>query len=82
MKETIRGWFDHLQKESNLHNIRITREAASADTAIALIFRAMFKAVIERGNYPSELVFNLDETGLFWKRMPSEWNRYARKEEN
>lgn len=48
MKETIRGWFDHLQKESNLHNIRITREAASADTAIALIFRAMFKAVIER----------------------------------
>lgn len=65
-----RGWFDNFKKRSNLHNIRITGEAASADTVAASNFPATLKAIIERGNYPPELVFNVDETGLFWKRMP------------
>ncbi|XP_055078751.1 tigger transposable element-derived protein 1-like [Periophthalmus magnuspinnatus] len=30
-----------------------------------------FKAIIEEGGYKPEQVFNMDETGLFWKRMPS-----------
>lgn len=33
-------------------------------------FLATLKTIIERGNYPSDLVFNVDETSLFWKRMP------------
>lgn len=65
-----RGWFDKFKKRSNLHNIRITGEAASADAAAATAFPATLKAIIEKGDYPPELVFNVDETGLFWKRMP------------
>lgn len=30
-----------------------------------------YKKIIEEGGYKPEQVFNMDETGLFWKRMPS-----------
>lgn len=33
--------------------------------------RNKFKAIIEEGGYKPEQVFNMDETGLFWKKMPS-----------
>ena len=34
-------------------------------------FSTNLQAITERCNYPTQLVFNVDETGLFWKRMPS-----------
>lgn len=65
-----RGWFNRFKHRNNLHNIKITGEAASGDTKAAAEFSATLKTIIEQGNYPPELVFNVDETGLFWKRMP------------
>lgn len=49
---------------------KITGEAASGDTKAAAEFSATLKTIIEQGNYPPQLIFNVDETGLFWKRMP------------
>ncbi|XP_035214767.1 tigger transposable element-derived protein 1-like, partial [Stegodyphus dumicola] len=66
-----RRWFNRFKHRNNLHNIKITGEAASGDTKAAAEFPAILKKkIIEEGNYPPELVFNVDETGLFWKRMP------------
>ncbi|CAK9801784.1 Tigger transposable element-derived protein 1 [Anthophora plagiata] len=65
-----RGWFNRFKHRNNLHNIKITGEAASGDTKAAAEFPATLKTIIEQGNYPPELVFNVDETGLFWNRMP------------
>ncbi|KAK2578210.1 hypothetical protein KPH14_000944 [Odynerus spinipes] len=65
-----RGWFHRLKNRNNPHNIRITGEPASGDTEAAAAFPTTLRAIIERKNYPPELVFNVDETGLFWKRMP------------
>ncbi|XP_057651162.1 tigger transposable element-derived protein 1-like [Diorhabda carinulata] len=65
-----RGWFNRFKHRNNLHNIKITGEAASGDTKAADEFLAILKKIIEEGNYPPELVFNVDKTGLFWKRMP------------
>ena len=61
------GWFNRFKHQSNLCNIKITREAASGDTKAAAEFPAISKTIIEQGNYPPELVFNVDETGLFGK---------------
>ncbi|GFY55158.1 tigger transposable element-derived protein 1 [Trichonephila inaurata madagascariensis] len=67
------------KEETPLHVIKdkakgdvdpITREAASGDTKAEDEFPATLKTVIERGNYPPKLVFKIDETGLFGKRMP------------
>ncbi|GFV07181.1 tigger transposable element-derived protein 1 [Trichonephila clavipes] len=46
------------------------RRAASGDTKAVTEFPATLKTIIERGNYPAKLVFNVDETGLIWKRKP------------
>ncbi|CAH2325675.1 tigger transposable element-derived 1-like [Pelobates cultripes] len=59
------------KKRYNLYNLKITGEAASVDTGAAAAFPASLKDVVDRGSYPPEVVFNVDETGLFWKRMPS-----------
>nr|XP_006114880.1 tigger transposable element-derived protein 1-like [Pelodiscus sinensis] len=60
------GWFEHFKKCSNLHNIKITGEAA-ADMEAAESFPAIFEATIKEGGSSS----NLDEAGLFWKCMPA-----------
>ncbi|XP_035265329.1 tigger transposable element-derived protein 1-like [Anguilla anguilla] len=67
-----KGWFDKFQKRFGLKSVSLHGEAASADTAGAEAYaNNKFKAIIEEGRYKPEQVFNMDETGLFWKRMPS-----------
>ena len=55
------------------HNLKLTGEAAAAaaDHAAAEQFSAVFKSVIADGGCTPSQVFNLDETGLYWKCMPS-----------
>ncbi|GFV38963.1 tigger transposable element-derived protein 1 [Trichonephila clavipes] len=65
-----RGWFNRYKHRNNLHNTNITGETPSGDTKAAAEFPVTLKTKIEEGNYPPELVFNVDETGLFWERMP------------
>ncbi|GFY46125.1 hypothetical protein TNIN_171 [Trichonephila inaurata madagascariensis] len=63
ISETViasRGWFNRFKHRNNLHNIKITGEAASGDTKAAAEFPAKLKTIIEQGNYPPELVFNVD----------------------
>ncbi|XP_067142502.1 tigger transposable element-derived protein 1-like [Centruroides vittatus] len=67
-----RGWVNRFKNRNNLHNIQVTGEAASGDRKAAASFPTTLKAIIERGNYPPELVFNVDKTGFFWKRMPKQ----------
>ncbi|XP_042221463.1 tigger transposable element-derived protein 1-like, partial [Homarus americanus] len=48
----------------------MTGEAASADTMAAKTFPAELKAILEEQSYKPEQVWNMDETGLFWKKTP------------
>ncbi|XP_017789938.1 PREDICTED: tigger transposable element-derived protein 1-like [Habropoda laboriosa] len=48
------GWFERFKRRHSLHNLRLKGEQASADSDAAQ-------------QYP---VFNADESGLFWKKMP------------
>uniref|UniRef100_A0A3B3TJJ8 DDE-1 domain-containing protein n=1 Tax=Poecilia latipinna TaxID=48699 RepID=A0A3B3TJJ8_9TELE len=67
-----KGWFDKFQKRFGLKSVSLHGEAASADTdGVEEYVNNKFKAIIEEGGYKPEQVFNMDETGLFWKRMPS-----------
>lgn len=65
------GWFRRFKIRAKLHNIKVTGEAASADVNAANNFPGYLKAIIEDGNYCAQQVFNVDETGLFWKKMPA-----------
>jgi hypothetical protein len=46
-------------------------EAASADTTAAEAFPVKLEKIIEDSGYTKQQIFNVDETGLFWKKMPS-----------
>ena len=46
-------------------------EAASADTEASEKYPKIFNQLIEEKGFMPEQVFNMDEAGLFWKKMPS-----------
>ncbi|XP_023230452.1 tigger transposable element-derived protein 1-like [Centruroides sculpturatus] len=58
--------FIHMGKES----IAESGEAASADKEAVSYYPEKFKAMIDEGGYTSQTIFNVDETGLFQKKMP------------
>lgn len=68
--QASRGWFEKFKNRFNLHNLKMKGEAASADEPAAKEYPNILKGIIERGGYKPQQVFNVDETGLYWKRMP------------
>nr|XP_022911601.1 tigger transposable element-derived protein 1-like [Onthophagus taurus] len=52
-----RGWFQKFKSRAKLHNV------AAED------FKSVLKNIITQGGYSTKQVFNVDETGLYWKRL-------------
>lgn len=69
--QASRGWFDNFKKRQGFHNIKMTGEAASADAEAAKLYPDILKKILEEGEYSAKQVFNVDETGLYWKKMPN-----------
>jgi hypothetical protein len=65
------GWFETFKKRAYLHSLRLSSEAASADSEAASNFPEELQKIVIEGGYSPKQIFNVDETGLFWKRMPS-----------
>ena len=65
-----RGWFDNFKKRSGIHSVIRHGEASSADVKGAENFIKEFEKLIHEEGYVPHQVFNCDETGLFWKKMP------------
>ncbi|XP_042213640.1 tigger transposable element-derived protein 1-like, partial [Homarus americanus] len=61
--QASKGWFDNFKRRFSLKNVKMTGEAASADTMAAKAFPAEFKAILEEQGYKPEQVWNMDETG-------------------
>jgi hypothetical protein len=64
------GWFNRFKIRISLHNLKLTGEAASADIHAASTFPAELAKLIEQSGYCASKIFNVDETTLFWKKMP------------
>ncbi|GFX82925.1 tigger transposable element-derived protein 1 [Trichonephila clavipes] len=58
---------------------RIPGECATADEGAAKIFPEKLAKIIEDGDYSADQVFNADETGHYWKRLPN--RTYIAKDE-
>ena len=65
------GWFWNFTKRYNFHTIRVSGEASPADPAAAEEFVKELQHIIEKGGYLPKQIFNISETAVFWKRMPS-----------
>uniref|UniRef100_K7FQB3 HTH CENPB-type domain-containing protein n=1 Tax=Pelodiscus sinensis TaxID=13735 RepID=K7FQB3_PELSI len=58
------GWFN-FKMRANLHNVKLSGDSKAAEPFIEALDK-----LIKEGNYFPEQIFNVDETGLFWKKMP------------
>ncbi|GFY33141.1 tigger transposable element-derived protein 1 [Trichonephila clavipes] len=80
-----KGWLTGFLKRNALHYIKITGErerervCATADEEAAKIFPEELAKIIEDGDYSADQVFNADETGLYWKKLPN--RTYIAKDE-
>jgi hypothetical protein len=73
------GWFSGFKHPYSFHNVKLSGEAASTDEEAADAFPPMLQKLIEEEGYTLDQIFNFDETGLYWKCMPS--RTYISKEE-
>jgi len=64
------GWFDNFKKRSGIHSVVRHGEGASADKDAANDFVKEFGEFVKTEGFVPQQVFNCDETGLFWKKMP------------
>ncbi|XP_066261172.1 tigger transposable element-derived protein 1-like [Euwallacea similis] len=65
------GWLTEFLRRHALHNVKIQGEAASADKTAAKNYCQVLAKIIDGSGYCPDQVFDADETGLFWKKMPS-----------
>ncbi|KAM6459100.1 tigger transposable element-derived protein 1-like [Liasis olivaceus] len=65
-----RGWFEKFLKRSGIHSVTRHGEASSSDKAAAEAYKKEFEEFMKAEGYVAQQVFNCDETGLFWKKMP------------
>lgn len=64
------GWFKRFKMRCSLHNVKLSSESASADAKAAEEFLETLDKLIVKERYFPEQIFNVDETSLFWKRVP------------
>ena len=65
-----RGWFEKFRHRSGIHSVMRQGEGASSDKEAAESFTKEFKQFVDDEGLLSQQIFNCDETGLFWKKMP------------
>ncbi|UYV79264.1 hypothetical protein LAZ67_17001849 [Cordylochernes scorpioides] len=65
-----KGWFENFKRRSGIHSVTRHGEGASSDAKAAETFTAEVEKLVVTECYLPQQVFNCDETGLFWKKMP------------
>lgn len=73
------GWYAKFIKRYNLHNLKMCGEQGSADSQAATTYKDVLKDIIKEYGFSPKQVFNAEERGLFWKKMPQ--RTYISKEE-
>ena len=75
-----KGWFARFKQWSQIHCIKISGEAASSDSEANRAFTTECKKIIVDNDFTPYLVYNVDDTGLYWKKLPS--RTYISRKEN
>ncbi|XP_067140340.1 jerky protein homolog-like [Centruroides vittatus] len=65
------GWLKCFKSRHGIRELDIHGEKLSADTESAECLKESFKNMIDKEDYQKTNVYNADETGLYWKKMPT-----------
>lgn len=63
------GWLGKFKDRHGIRQLSMQGEKLSADVDAAIEFSFRFQDVIEN-NYDLSLIFNADESGIYWRRLP------------
>ncbi|XP_068235575.1 tigger transposable element-derived protein 1-like [Palaemon carinicauda] len=64
------GWLDNFRKRIGIHSVVRHGEAASSGLKAAADYVKTFASAFAEQGYTPQQLFNCDETGFFWKKMP------------
>ncbi|XP_044537936.1 tigger transposable element-derived protein 1-like [Gracilinanus agilis] len=64
------GWFSGFKHRYNFQSLQLLGEAASAQLKAAKELPALIQKLVKEEGYTLDQIFNFDETGLYYKRMP------------
>ncbi|XP_023224155.1 jerky protein homolog-like [Centruroides sculpturatus] len=65
------GWLMCFKSRHGIRELDIQDEKFLADTESAERLKKSFKNMIDKDGYKKTNVYNADETGLYWKKMPT-----------
>ncbi|CAK9822349.1 Tigger transposable element-derived protein 1 [Anthophora retusa] len=65
-----KGWYDRFRKRFSLQNMKVQGKSASVDNEAARTYPKELQKIIKQRGYTTDQVFNADETGLWWRKMP------------
>ena len=65
------GWWHRFCERKKMGSVKLHGEIASADNEGAETYLDKLKEIIEQGGYSEDQIFNVDESGLFWKMPPT-----------
>ncbi|XP_069672129.1 jerky protein homolog [Periplaneta americana] len=65
------GWLNRFKQRHGIRKLGISSERQSGDDVSANEFIVMFQKLIQENNITAEQIYNADETGLFWRYLPT-----------
>ncbi|XP_023223840.1 tigger transposable element-derived protein 1-like isoform X1 [Centruroides sculpturatus] len=66
-----KGWLENFKSRAGLKNMKIRGEAKSVNKDSASTFLGELQKIIKENDYDYCQIFNVGETALCWKKMPS-----------
>lgn len=65
------GWLAKFKKRHGIRQLDLQGESLSGDLIAATLFNENFNSLVEKCNLTTDQIYNADESGLFWKMLPS-----------
>ncbi|XP_055685651.1 tigger transposable element-derived protein 1-like [Lutzomyia longipalpis] len=69
--QATKGWFHNFRMRTKIHNVRLPGKPGDVDFDAAEVCKDEIWSIVQEEGYSMEQIFNVDDTAVFWKKMPN-----------